>query len=58
MRKMKKNRNVANELKVEYEKRLQDAKKEAEAIVQLSVEKAEKSRTGSNRKNPPGSRAY
>ena len=37
-----KNRNVANELKVEYEKRLQDAKKEAEAIVQLSVEKAEK----------------
>jgi len=35
-------RDTANELKAEYERKLQDARKEAEAIVQKAVDKAEK----------------
>jgi F-type H+-transporting ATPase subunit b len=37
-----KTRNAANELKFEYEQRLQEAKKEAELMVQKAVETAEK----------------
>jgi F-type H+-transporting ATPase subunit b len=37
-----KNHNAANELKAEYEKRLQEAKKEAGLIVQKAMETAEK----------------
>ena len=48
-----KNRNAANELKSEYEKRLQEAKKEAELMVQKAVETAEKP-ASSNSRRPRG----